>query len=209
MYDCNWKNDQIKVHNYFKLLILSQRWWLVYNHVGQMISPTSTFHPPTSLETAAVCRLAVWMSVTLLPVYWTLVTNTITNTARVLVQKRSRMCVCVLSCVWACVCASLRSWSRAPSPLRWERPSVEVEMLFIFFFLCSNNNQGIIHKQPAKAFYVRVSVVQMCVCVTVSSPPTRPFTHTLPKIWWPDCLHVCVLGRASQISGLKLFKLKH
>lgn len=125
---------KFKVHNYFKLLILSQRWWLVYNHVGQMISPTSTFHPPTTPETAAVCRLSVWMSVTLLPVYWTLVTNTITNTARVLVQKRSCVCVCVcLSCVWACVCASLRSWSRAPSPLRWERPSVEVENAFLFY----------------------------------------------------------------------------
>lgn len=62
------------------------------------------FFLPPQLNPFAVCTLSVWMSVKLLPVYQTLVTNTVANTARLPVQKRS--CMCVSSFVKSCTFSS-------------------------------------------------------------------------------------------------------
>ncbi len=86
-----------------------------------------SFLPP-HLQPSAACSLSVWMSVKLLPVYQTLMTNTVANTTRLLVLKK--VLHVRVSSVWVCVCVLIRSLSRAPSRLSCERRSVEAEMHF-------------------------------------------------------------------------------
>lgn len=92
--------NKIKVKSYFKWLFLSRRWLLVYSRTRQMFSPAQTLHPPT-ITWNHCCVQTLGLNV-----YWTFVTNTITNTARVQEQKRSlRVCVFELR-VGPCLCVS-------------------------------------------------------------------------------------------------------
>lgn len=81
------------------------------------------FFLPPQLNPFAVCTLSVWMSVKLLPVYQTLVTNTVANTARLPVQKRSRMCVSsfVKSCTFFICAASVTLRRHTCILLPWDK----------------------------------------------------------------------------------------
>lgn len=185
---------------------------LVYNHIRERNNLNSpTFFLPPHLKPAAVCRLSVWMSVKLLPVYVTLVTNTITNTARLLVQKRSCMCVCV--CVFhlrvhLCLCVSLfvkscTVSSEVRAPLG-DAFSQTVQQMIRTSFVSSLPKLCVTVAQTSTA------EADVCVSLQARHPLSHLRTTSCRPMTW---LFTCVCpGKDccpnSQITGLKLFKLK-
>lgn len=128
------------------------------------------------------------MSVKLLPLYQSLVTNTTADTPRLLVQKRSIVCVSTL-CTYVCVCEFLHySLSLAPSRLCCERHSVEAAMYFLVKLnVLQMIKASFINSLPKPFLPVaaQTSTAEgwcVFVSVTVSLPHTLLFTYDPLKI---------------------------
>lgn len=196
-------------------MLLSQFWG------GELVSSSPSFELlcqvfflPPQLNQFPLRTLSVWMSVKLLPVYQTLVTNTIANTARLLVQKKVLcVCVCVFVCTHVCIFywVFLCSLSRAASHLCCERRSVEAKM----YFLMRQNVLQIIKASfinnlsepplPLSFFFLPVtaqtSAAEADMCARLSPWARHPLCHLRRNPWR---LMTCVFIASCVRPGLHL-----